>query len=83
VWLHAASVGETNSVLPLIERLTGEGASVLLTTVTRTSAEIAAQRLPQGAFHQYAPFDAPQLVRRFLTHWQPDLALVVESEIWP
>ncbi|KND20004.1 3-deoxy-D-manno-octulosonic acid transferase [Pannonibacter phragmitetus] len=83
VWLHAASVGETNSVLPLIERLTGEGASVLLTTVTRTSAEIAAQRLPQGAFHQYAPFDAPQLVRRFLAHWQPDLALVVESEIWP
>ncbi|WP_106754901.1 3-deoxy-D-manno-octulosonic acid transferase [Pannonibacter carbonis] len=83
VWVHAASVGETNSILPLIERLTGDGHAVLLTTVTRTSAEVAAQRLPAGAIHQYAPFDAPQLVNRFLDHWRPDLALVVESELWP
>lgn len=83
VWVHAASVGETNSILPLIERLTGDGHAVLLTTVTRTSAEVAAQRLPAGALHQFAPYDAPQLVNRFLDHWRPDLALVVESELWP
>lgn len=83
VWMHAASVGETNSILPLVERLVADGLIVLLTTVTRTSAEVAAQRLPAGAFHQFAPFDAPQLVGRFLDHWRPDLALVVESELWP
>ncbi|NBN78977.1 3-deoxy-D-manno-octulosonic acid transferase [Microvirga tunisiensis] len=83
VWIHAASVGETNSILPLVERLTADGHAVLLTTVTRTSAEIAAQRLPAGAIHQFSPFDAPQLVTRFLDHWRPDLALVVESELWP
>ncbi|MFN4010266.1 MAG: 3-deoxy-D-manno-octulosonic acid transferase [Pannonibacter sp.] len=83
VWVHAASVGETNSILPLVERLVADGLTVLLTTVTRTSAEVAAQRLPAGALHQFAPFDAPQLVGRFLDHWRPDLALVVESELWP
>ncbi|MYZ49916.1 3-deoxy-D-manno-octulosonic acid transferase [Propylenella binzhouense] len=83
VWVHAASVGETNSVLPLVGRLTSSGHAVLLTTGTVTSAEIAARRLPQGAFHQYVPLDTPGSVGRFLDHWRPDLALFVESEIWP
>ncbi len=83
VWIHAASVGETTSVLPLIEVLTGRNIQVLLTTVTRTSAELARQRLPSGAVHQYAPFDCPQYWNRFLKAWRPDLAITVESEIWP
>ncbi|MBN9669107.1 3-deoxy-D-manno-octulosonic acid transferase [Roseibium aggregatum] len=83
VWIHAASVGETTSVLPLIEALTGTGATVLLTTVTVTSAELAERRLPDGAIHQFIPYDAPGPVARFLDHWSPDLAMVVESEIWP
>lgn len=83
IWVHAASVGETNSILPLIRRLTAEGRQVLLTTVTRTAADIAEKQLPQRAIHQYACFDHPGFWRKFLTHWQPDLALTVESEIWP
>lgn len=83
VWVHAASVGETNAVLPLIGRLTGIGASVLFTTVTVTSAQIAAARLPPGAIHQFSPLDVQPWVARFLDHWRPDLALVVESELWP
>ncbi|MBD8892989.1 3-deoxy-D-manno-octulosonic acid transferase [Roseibium litorale] len=83
VWIHAASVGETNSVLPLIGELTARGATVLLTTVTLTSAELAAQRLPDGALHQFIPYDNPVFLRRFLDHWSPDLALTVESEVWP
>ncbi len=83
VWIHAASVGETNSVLPLIEAMAARGSQVVLTTVTRTSAELAANRLPEGAIHQFVPFDSPSFVSRFLDHWKPDLALTVESEIWP
>jgi len=82
-WIHAASVGETTSVLPLIEALCASGERVLLTTVTVTAAELAAKRLPEGALHQFVPFDAPGPLGRFLDHWTPDLAMVVESEIWP
>jgi len=83
IWIHAASVGETVSVLPLIDRLAAGGSQVLLTTVTVTAAELAEQRLPEGAFHQFVPYDAPGPVSRFLSHWAPDLVMVVESEIWP
>lgn len=83
IWIHAASVGETMSVLPLIAALTGAGHNVLLTTVTVTASELADKRLPEGAFHQFVPYDAPEPIKEFLDHWSPDLAMVVESEIWP
>ncbi|HZH51525.1 MAG TPA: 3-deoxy-D-manno-octulosonic acid transferase [Microvirga sp.] len=83
VWVHGASNGETLSLLPVVERLTQRGISVLVTSGTRTSASLIARRLPPGAVHQFVPVDVPRYVRRFLDHWQPDLALVAESEIWP
>ena len=83
IWIHAASVGETTSVLPLIEKLAMDGNRILLTTVTVTSSEIAEKRLPEGCIHQFATYDCARYVNRFLDHWKPDLAMVVESEIWP
>lgn len=83
IWIHAASVGETMSVLPLIDALSQAGSKVLLTTVTVTAAELAQSRLPEGAIHQFVPFDAPGPVTRFLDQWKPDLVMVVESEVWP
>jgi 3-deoxy-D-manno-octulosonic-acid transferase len=85
VWFHAASVGETNVVLPLIHVLHKErpDLAVLLTTVTVTSARIAASRLPPGAIHQFMPLDTPSFVERFLDHWRPSAAMFIESEIWP
>jgi 3-deoxy-D-manno-octulosonic-acid transferase len=85
VWLHGASVGEGLSLLPLIERIRAErpGLGVLVTSGTRTSAELLGQRLPEGVAHQYVPLDAPGAVARFLDHWRPDLGLFVESELWP
>jgi 3-deoxy-D-manno-octulosonic-acid transferase len=83
VWLHAASVGELISVLPLIERIHGREVNVLVTSGTVTSGGLAEQRLPSGVIHQFVPIDVPKFVRRFLDHWQPDLALFVESELWP
>jgi len=82
VWLHAASVGETLSVLPVIAALAGR-AEVLLTTGTVTSAQLAGERLPGHARHQFAPLDVPRWVARFLNHWKPDCAVFVESELWP
>ena len=85
VWLHGASVGESVSLLPLIARIRTErpDLTVLVTSGTRTSAELLAKRLPTGAIHQYAPVDAPAAVARFLEHWRPGLGLFAESELWP
>jgi 3-deoxy-D-manno-octulosonic-acid transferase len=82
VWVHAASVGETMSVLPVIQALGGR-AEVLLTTGTVTSANLAAARLPAFARHQFVPLDVPGWGKRFLDHWRPDVAVFVESELWP
>jgi 3-deoxy-D-manno-octulosonic-acid transferase len=83
VWVHGASVGELVAVLPLIERINARGIAVLVTSGTVTSGNLAEQRLPRGVVHQYVPLDVPRFVRRFLDHWQPDLALFVESDLWP
>ncbi|EJW11182.1 3-deoxy-D-manno-octulosonic-acid transferase [Rhodovulum sp. PH10] len=83
VWIHGASVGELIAALPLVESLTGRGLAVLVTSGTVTSAKVAAERLPEGAIHQFVPLDAPHYVRRFLDHWRPDLGLFVESDLWP
>jgi len=85
IWVHAASVGETNAVLPLIDSLLGTNPHlhILLTTGTTTSAEIAARRLPARAIHQFVPLDIPQYVARFLDHWKPALSIFTESDIWP
>src|SRR5262249_33651719 len=83
VWVHGASVGELTAALPLIGCLRDRGLSVLVTTGTVTSAEVASKRLPSGVVHQYVPLDTPTFVARFLDHWHPDLALFVESDLWP
>ncbi len=85
VWIHAASVGETNAILPLLPALRARlpGIRFLLTTGTVTSAEIAARRLGPEDIHQYVPLDVPNFVTRFLDHWRPQLAVFTESEIWP
>jgi 3-deoxy-D-manno-octulosonic-acid transferase len=85
VWMHAVSVGESLSLLPLIGALRAErpDLAILVTSGTQASAEILARRLPAGALHQYAPVDTPGAVRRFLRHWRPDAGLFVESELWP
>jgi 3-deoxy-D-manno-octulosonic-acid transferase len=83
IWLHGASVGEMLAVIPLIERIRAMNFAVLVTSGTVTSAALAEQRLPAGAVHQFIPLDAPRFVGRFLNHWRPDLALFIESDLWP
>ncbi len=84
-WVHAASVGESLAMLTLVDRLRADypDIHVLVTTGTVTSAGLMAERLPDGAFHQFAPVDRAPWVRKFLDHWRPGLALWAESEFWP
>lgn len=84
-WIHGASVGESLSVLPVVERLraTRPDMRFLVTTGTVTSAQLMKERLPEGAFHQFAPLDRPRYVEAFLDHWRPDAAIFIESEFWP
>ncbi len=84
-WVHAASVGESLSMLPLIERLRVEHSEwkILVTTGTITSATIMSERLPDGAFHQFIPVDQVEYIHKFFNHWKPNLVLWTESEFWP
>jgi len=89
IWLHAASVGESMAILPLMEALVARdpALTLLVTTGTVTSARMLPQRLSpalQGhVIHRYAPLDVPEWVARFLEGWRPDAAGFVESELWP
>ena len=85
VWLHAASVGEAQSLLALIQKLLADYPTirVMVTTGTVTSAKLMAERLPARSFHQYMPVDQPDWVESFLNHWHPDFVIWSESEFWP
>jgi len=89
LWLHAASVGETLSALPLIEALLAASPTLtlLVTTGTVTSASLLERRLPPALAprirHRFVPLDVPRWAARFLDGWRPDAAVFVESELWP
>lgn len=89
IWLHAASVGEAVSLLPVLAEIVRQSyAKVLLTTGTVTSATLLVRRLPElgladRVFHRFLPLDVPIWVARFLDRWRPDAAGLVESELWP
>lgn len=68
IWMHAASVGETVSVVPLIEYILSHRINIVLTTGTVTSAQVARERLGDRVIHQYVPLDLKPAVSRFLDH---------------
>lgn len=85
VWFHAVSVGETLAIAPLVEKLLAERADfrVLITSTTPTGAERVRDLFADRVDTDWAPFDTPGAVRRFLDHWRPLVAAFVETEIWP
>jgi 3-deoxy-D-manno-octulosonic-acid transferase len=87
LWMHAASVGETMSILPVLAALRHR-TKVLLTTGTATSQALLDKCLPGlglagDVLRRFAPLDVPSWIDRFLSHWRPDAACFVESELWP
>lgn len=88
IWLHAASVGELISLLPLIKRIGNDMPEVhtLVTTGTVTASKVMQRHMPRlqsNLAHQFAPLDVKHWVDRFIKHWNPDLGVFVESELWP
>ena len=85
IWFHAASVGESLSLVELIKRISSSQPdyNFLITTGTITSAKLILSRLPSNAVHQYIPVDTPRAVEKFLNRWRPNLAIWTESEFWP
>ncbi len=85
VWLHAVSVGEVNAAVPVVDALRRAHPDLrwLVTTITPTGSERARALWGEGIEHVYAPYDLPGAVSRFLQHYQPRLALVMETELWP
>jgi 3-deoxy-D-manno-octulosonic-acid transferase len=85
IWIHAASVGESMVAITLTNSLNAIYPNVhfLITTGTLSSAKILEKSLPENATHQFTPLDNLIIVRRFLSHWKPDLGIFIESEFWP
>ena len=85
IWIHAASVGEALSSIPLIEELKklSPKIKIIITTGTKTSKEVIIKKNIDGVIHQYAPWDIESFCLNFLNFWQPDMAIFLESEIWP
>jgi len=87
LWCHVASVGEAMSILPLIENFEQDEKikKILITTITLSSAEVLQKRFGQNkkVIHQFLPLDIPKFTYKFLNHWSPNLAIFIDSEIWP
>ena len=87
LWCHVASVGEAMSILPLLEHFKEEQKvqNILITTITLSSAQILEKKFKNDLkiIHQFLPLDIPLFVEKFLNHWSPNLAIFIDSEIWP
>ncbi|MBD9434904.1 lipid IV(A) 3-deoxy-D-manno-octulosonic acid transferase [Pseudoxanthomonas sp. PXM03] len=85
VWLHAVSVGEVNAAAPVVNALLRRhrGLRLLITTITPTGSERVQALWGDRVLHVYSPYDLPGAVARFLRHFPPRLALVMETELWP
>ncbi len=85
IWFHAASLGEARAIMTVIERVVDShpDTAILFTTGTLSSAQYLAGIHVPRVRHQFVPVDIAPVVRRFLAHWQPDMAILVESELWP
>ena len=85
LWLHAVSVGEVNAAAPLVDRLRAQRPDLRLvvTTITPTGSERVLSLWGDAVTHVYLPYDLPGAVGRFLDHFRPSVALIVETELWP
>lgn len=85
IWIHAVSVGETRAAQPLVAALERDypDARLLLTAMTPTGRQTSEQLFGDRVMRGYLPYDYPGAMARFLEHWQPRVAIIMETELWP
>ena len=83
IWLHAVSAGESIAAAPLIEALLAQGHTLVLSTTTPTGRAQLMRQFSGRAVICYGPFDLQRCSKRFLNQVRPNLALMIETEIWP
>jgi 3-deoxy-D-manno-octulosonic-acid transferase len=81
VWIHAVSVGEARAAAPLVKALAGY--PILITCTTAAGRETLEQLYGDAILSAYFPYDYPKAVARFLAHFRPRLAILMETEVWP
>jgi len=85
VWFHGASVGEFQSIVPILEKLekSKKISQILITSNTLSSSKIISKIKLKKISHQFFPIDNNLVIKKFINHWKPSIALFVDSEIWP
>ena len=85
IWFHGASVGELQSIVPLIEKLEKNKTikQILVTSNTLSSSKVLKINKFNKVVHQFFPIDSNFLIKRFLNYWKPSKALFIDSEFWP
>ena len=85
VWFHGSSVGEILSVIPIIKKYDSDKSigKILITSSTLSSSKILEKIKFKKTIHQFYPIDHAIFSRKFLNHWKPNIAIFLESEIWP
>jgi 3-deoxy-D-manno-octulosonic-acid transferase len=90
LWMHGASLGETNALFPVLDRVLElyPDTTIVMTSQTTSAGFGITALFGQDTYrgrciHVFAPLDTQKAVSRFLDHWQPDAAIFAESEIWP
>lgn len=81
IWIHAVSVGEARAAAPLVKALADH--SILITCTTAAGRETLEQLYGDSVMTAYLPYDYPEAVERFLGHFRPRLAILMETEVWP
>ena len=85
IWFHAASVGELMSIIPLIKKFEKNKRinQIVVTTSTTSSAGVFKKLKFKKTIHKYYPIDSNFLTNKFINIWKPQLAIFIDSEIWP
>ena len=85
IWFHGASVGELQSIVPLIEKLEKNKSikQILVTSNTLSSSKVLKINKFNKVIHQFFPIDSNFLIKKFLNYWRPSKALFIDSEFWP
>jgi len=85
IWFHGASVGEFQSIVPLLEKLekSKKISKILITSNTLSSSKVISKIRLKKVLHQFFPIDNDLIIKKFINHWKPSMALIIDSEIWP